>query len=358
MATNAVMRRPAGAIAIVRDGAARVAHAPAVLLGAWLVLVATTLPFAGALHGAIERDLGHSLAATTAAHGVNWDWWQEFIYRQPEQATTFTPSIIGGAVVLRNASNLLDMVAPSRTVFVAITVYLVAWAFFAGGIIDRYARRRRVGAHGFFAVCGVFFWRFLRLGVLAGLAYALVLGPLHTLMFDALYRWLTRDLAVERTAFIWRVTLYLAFLWILGAVMVVFDYAKVRAVVEDRRSMIGALAAAMRFVRRNATDAVTVFLVNVTMFVLVAAVYMIAAPGAQGGDGWLVLVLLVGQAYVLARLFVKLMFYASAIALFQDRLAHAGFTAAPAPVWPDSPAAEAIANAIPSRPDDAPDRPE
>jgi len=36
--------------------------------------------------------------------------------------------------------------------------------------------------------------------------------------------------------------------------------------------------------------------------------------------------------------------YASAIALFQSRLAHAGYAAAPPLEWPESPAAEAVAN--------------
>jgi len=35
-------------------------------------------------------------------------------------------------------------------------------------------------------------------------------------------------------------------------------------------------------------------------------------------------------------------FWASETALFQGRLAHAGYVAAAKPVWPDSPAAEAI----------------
>jgi hypothetical protein len=37
--------------------------------------------------------------------------------------------------------------------------------------------------------------------------------------------------------------------------------------------------------------------------------------------------------------------HASGIALFQSRLAHAGYTAAPPQEWPESPAAEAIVNA-------------
>ena len=50
----------------------------------------------------------------------------------------------------------------------------------------------------------------------------------------------------------------------------------------------------------------------------------------------------VGQLYVLARLWIKLTFWASETALFQGRLGHAGYVVRAAPAWPDSPAADAI----------------
>ncbi len=50
----------------------------------------------------------------------------------------------------------------------------------------------------------------------------------------------------------------------------------------------------------------------------------------------------VGQVYVLARLWVKLMFWASETALFQGRLGHAGYVVRAQPTWPESPAADAI----------------
>ena len=53
---------------------------------------------------------------------------------------------------------------------------------------------------------------------------------------------------------------------------------------------------------------------------------------------------LVAQIYIVARLFLKLEFIASQTALFQASLAHVAYTAAPAPVWPESPAAEVIAS--------------
>jgi hypothetical protein len=50
----------------------------------------------------------------------------------------------------------------------------------------------------------------------------------------------------------------------------------------------------------------------------------------------------VGQLFIVARLWVKLAFWASETALFQSRLAHAGYVARRLPTWPESPAADAI----------------
>lgn len=50
----------------------------------------------------------------------------------------------------------------------------------------------------------------------------------------------------------------------------------------------------------------------------------------------------VSEAYLLLRLWAKLVFYASEISLFQALLAHADYAAAPLPIWPESPSAEAI----------------
>ena len=70
--------------------------------------------------------------------------------------------------------------------------------------------------------------------------------------------------------------------------------------------------------------------------------YAAVAPGA-GGIGWTMWIgFAIGQLYILARLCVKLIFWASETALFQGRLAHAGYVAAAQPVWPDSPSAEAL----------------
>ena len=149
-------------------------------------------------------------------------------------------------------------------------------------------------------------------------------------------------MTVERTAFLIRLAMYGLFGVAVAVCTVVFDYSKVRAVVEDRRSAIGAIAAALGFLKRHAGAAVGLFLLNFALFAASVVVYGLVAPGAgrAGLTMWLGFAL--GQAYVVARLWVKLVFWASETALFQSRLAHAGYVARPLPTWPDSPAADAI----------------
>jgi hypothetical protein len=325
-----------------RDGMRRVNSAPAVLLGMLVLTFLVALPLGLTLAAMLREHLGASMAADQAAAGVNSWWWQEFSEQARGVGTTFTPSILGFGAVMDNLSALLDNRGRAAAVAGTATAYVLLWVFLAGGIVDRYARNRKLRASGFFAACGVFFFRFLRLAVIAGVLYYLLFAHLHPLLFSSMYGWITRDFSVERDAFLVALALYALFGAILIVVNLLLDYAKIRAVVEDRRSMIGAFLAGVRFARRHAGAALGLYLLNGALFVLVLVVYAVVAPGA-GSAGWSMwLGFLVTQAYLLARLWVKLLFYASQTAFFQGALAHAEYTARPVAVWPESPAAEAI----------------
>ena len=325
-----------------RDGIRRVSLAPAVLAGVLIATLLAALPLGLVLRASLRTHLGDSVEAEAAASGVNWDWWQEFSAQATGLGTTFSPSVIGFGVALDNLSSILDN-RPTAGVLVGVaTAYLFLWIFLVGGILDRYARQRPTRVAGFFSACGVYFFRFLRLGVVAWLAYAALFGFVHGWLLNDFYGWATNDFTVERNAFLVRAALYLLFGTLLIACNLILDYAKIRAVVEDRRSMTGALLAGWRFVTRRPLKVCGLYALNGLLFLLVLAAYAAAAPGAGGTGGSMWLGFLIGQLYILARLWTKLLFYASQTALFQGELAHAEYTAAPQPVWPESPAAEAI----------------
>lgn len=329
-------------MAFLFDGLTRVKRAPALLAGVFVLTFVLAVPLALTLRGMLQDHLGRSLAANDVADAVNYDWWNEFTLQTSGLGTTFTPSVIGFATVLDNLSGIADARVQIVPVAGAIALYLLGWVFLSGGILDRYARQRPIGAAAFFSACGVYFFRFLRLTVIAGLVYWYLFGVVHQWLFAEQWASLNRELASERTAILWRFGFYALFVVLLAIVNLIFDYAKIRAVVEDRRSMIGALGAALGFIRRHPLKVAGLYVANTLLFLVVIGLYALMAPGAGGAGASIWVTFVIGQVYLLARLAVKLQFIASQTALFQRSLAHASYVANPVPSWPESPTVEAL----------------
>ena len=320
------------------DGLMRVKRAPWLVIGLWLSTLLLALPLSLALHELIGEHLGGSMAAQSAADGMNYDWWNEFLAQSTGVGKTFVPAILGFAAILQNLSGVADASGPPSPVMWVVAAQLLVSTFVIGGVLDRLARDRAVGAGAFFSACGVYFLRFLRLSVATVAAYAFLFITVHGWLFGYVYERLLVDLTVERTAFFYRLGLYAVFGALVLLANLLFDYAKVRAVVEDRRSMIGALSAGIRFVRRNLGATLGLYALNSLAFLAVIFLYYLAAPGAASST----LAFAVGQLLIVLRVIVRLQFAASQTALFQGRLAHAGYVARPVAKWPESPAAEAI----------------
>jgi hypothetical protein len=337
-----------GARRAFRDGIRRVNGAPVLLLGLAAMTLLVALPLSIALRGMIEAHLGSSAESELAAERANADWWEEFTAQASGLGTTFTPSIIGFAAVLENTGGLLDNRPLAATIAGATIGWLVLWSFLTGGAIDRYARGRPTRAHGFFAACGTHVWRFFRLGIMSCAVYLGLFGPIHGWVLQDGYALLTRDLTSERSALAVRVGGYVLFAALLAACSLLFDYARVRIVVEDRRSAIGALLASMRFLARHPRAVGCLCLLNAAALAALVAGYAALAPGAPGSGLRLLVALGLGQAYILGRHYVKLLIYASETALFQGALAHAAYTASPLLIWPDSPAVESLTSAEPA----------
>lgn len=339
MAFSSDARPRTPVLAAFIEGWKRTLAAPVIVLGVLAATFLCALPLAIVLHGEIQTHLGASLQADAAARGWNAGWATEFSQSHPGLGATFTYEILGFGGTIANISAWLDREPVNLALAGAIAAYIGVWIFLSGGLLDRFARARPIRTAAFFAACGVYFTRFLRLAVIAGGVYWALFHWLHPYLFVRLYdRW-TRDMTEEGHAIGLRAGLYAAFLLALMLVNVVVDFAKVRAVVEDRRSMLGAIAASLRFLRRRPFRAAGLYLLNALALLVILRLWYSLAPGAATPN-WAALLL--GQLYLLLRLWAKLAFMASEIAFFQGELAHAGYTAAPLPVWPDSPAVEAI----------------
>lgn len=291
------MTRPgeAGTGDALRQGAARLMRAPAVLAGTILLAALFTVPAAAGAREALWRHAGSVWSLWLLGCGplvvAAWDY-----ARAPW---------VGSGELLRA---------------------LVFWSLVSGGVIDRYARDRPTRGRGFFAACGGHAPAMLRLALVA-----LALN-------GGLALWLYPRVDSSRGVFV-------VLTAVLFAISAAITYAQVRIVIEDRRSAIGAVLAAVRFVRRNPAALVLHALLAAACGALKLALVNLLS---QTGDLTMVGVG-AAEALIVGQYALILLSWAAAATLFQSRLAHASYTAGPPLEWPDNPAAEAIANGAAQR---------
>jgi hypothetical protein len=210
--------------------------------------------------------------------------------------------------------------------------FTTLWIVLGGGIIDRLARDARSSSRRFFAACGACALPLVRLALLYLGACWFILARVSP--------WLAgrADGAGDAA----RMALYGVLALLLFALALVFDYARVRLVIEDRRSAIGAIAAGARLIR--ARPAQTLLAQALFWFLTVAWISsgrLLAGALATDWTTWpsFAIVLL----FMLVELLLKLALTGTQASIYQDALASAGWVARADPAWPDDASANPAA---------------
>lgn len=318
------------AISAIRTGVARSFGAPRLLLLLWVVNLAVALPLTVVLGAAIQDSIGHSVRADRLAAGFDTVWHSELEDQARGIETTFDPSRVGVGAFLDNleawwTGRLLTGGSSSFPGIVAVGVlYALLWAFLLGGVLQRFARPEgfegQVLSQVFFGNCGRFFTRFVRLALFSGVLYLAIYG-LARLYFGTLGRW-TRDVTSETTVLIWVLVGAAGVVTLLILVRMLFDLAKVMAVLEDRHGMLVTLWAALRVLVTRPWSFLGLYLGLGLAWLLLLGLYALLAPNA-GPTGWLglVLALLLAQAVLAAKIGLRLSLLAGEMALYRDSLA-------------------------------------
>ena len=291
-------------------GLRRVAAAPSILFVAYGVTLAVVLGMQ-LVPGGVGAVHPRPAAAVGALAGI------------PHM---FGPGLVGFQAVL---STLGDLYAgwPLGAANGIAAAGVAAWTFLAGGILDRLARQQKRGGSAFFATCRHHFWPLARLAAVAGAVYWFLFGELYFWLLGGSSGAPARLPTVSADAAPLRSALQVMFGAGLAGVGLLFDYARVRAVVEDRRSMVGALLAAFRFVRRRPVAVAGLWLMNAALAAAALAAWTLAAPGPGAVSPAMRGAFLGGQLCIAAQLCTQLVAWGSQTAYFQDQLAHAAYVA-------------------------------
>jgi hypothetical protein len=194
--------------------------------------------------------------------------------------------------------------------------YLLLNTLFAGGILEVFASEDgRFTMRRFWAGCGAYFWRFLRLLLISALFYGaayfiyfLISKPIDAAARQAAEYW---PIFSERWAAMAMLALLFAF------VNMIFDYAKISTVVMGRRKMFREAISATRFALRNFFSVYSLYwLIGLVGFGVFALLAWLRAAVNQRSILAVMLAILLAQAAMAARMWARLAFYAAELDLY------------------------------------------
>jgi hypothetical protein len=297
----------------------RVVTSPGLIIWLWLVNFLVALPLVWVMTSSLSSAIGGSLVDENLTASFDMDWYGEYEAEAKGLETTFTPTVVGMGAFYNNLEawlygDLFDMFPGLVGIGV---LYILIWALFLGGVLDRYSGSEGMFNLGrFFSNGGRFFFRFLRLTVLSGVLYYLIYR-----LAGWLFAWVeatTLDVTVERTVFIYTVLVAVAVAFLLTLVNMSFDYAKIVTFKEDRRSMLLAALRGIGFVLRRPFKTMGLYYTLVILGALLLGAYATIAPGADQSTMVAVIwAFAIGQFALVAKLVLRLWFYAGQMALFE-----------------------------------------
>ncbi len=291
------------------SGLGAVLRAPLTVIAAAVLTFVTAIPFALVLGERVQRALDDQPPIMLGSEEIDADWWLEFRRHAEGLEATFTPAIIGFAAPLSNLSALLDGDAPAAAMLWPIALAIVTWSLLWGVAIERF---RRGGSRRAGALIGAGLRslpRFIVIALVAAAVQLFLYLTVHRLLFDVVFPAATARIANEPAAFMVRVGLYLIFGLFVAAVMLAADYSRIASALRSSTSGIA-------FVRAHWRSALA--LLAVVTIVLAVFLVLYGVGEAYGGSrvaGWRGVV--IGQAFVLLRIAMRLVTIASEVRLFE-----------------------------------------
>jgi hypothetical protein len=196
-------------------------------------------------------------------------------------------------------------------------IYLLLNTFFAGGIIEVFAADYgHFTMRRFWAGCGAYFWRFFRLMLISLFFY----GGAVFIYFVA--RGMVSSAAAQATSYEsflyhrWGSLLLLVVM--LGFVNMVFDYAKIRTVVEDSRSMLRETFSALGFSLRRLFSVSALYSI-IAVIGLVLFLFLVRLRNSidQSSVLSVIAAILLGQTAIAARMWTRLTFFAAELDFYR-----------------------------------------
>jgi len=287
----------------------------------YLVNLAFSLVLAVPVYEAIKDSLGRSQAGERMARGFDYQWWEEFRDKSHGPAATYGPSIFGRGALLNSLESLVGMrlgTLPSGVLLILI-VYIIIHAFLAGGLLGSYAQESPgFRLRGFLGEAIRYFPRFLGL-MLFSWVFFYAVGFVLNARLSALLERISHGALTERTPFFAGLAVSLIVWVLMMFIQMVFDYARIKTVLESRTNIFRAAWEGLALVLRHplATFGLYYLLFIVTAILSVAYV-LLKETIVQSAAAGVLLAFVLQQVFILALVGLRCWTYAGQLHLARN----------------------------------------
>jgi len=272
------------------------------------------------MYHSLKDSFGNSLVGERMAKGFDYLWWEEYRDEARGLETTFTPSIIGKGAILNNLEGLIQLRVFDLPPVVLIfgILYIILHTFLAGGILSIFRKGEfKFSMKAFFKGAGSHFFRFFLLMLFSGVFF-LIIGQGVKMGFDSILESVQDSAFSEITPFylglVFSAVLFFLFLF----VQMVFDYGRIKIILEDSPNVLESTAGAFGFVFRHLGSTLGLFYLLFLVQILFTLFYiLIQGIIPQSSFLGVALAFLFQQIFIFGLIGIRCWLYSSQMELYR-----------------------------------------
>lgn len=273
------------------------------------------------VYTSLKADISDRAVREALEQNFDYEWWSSFNYQAEGLEKTVRPALSSGFAPLFDNLELLVTGKFSEfglVIFIWGLAMVFISAFFNGGVIGLYADEKRTfSVSRFFSLSGFYFHHFFALALTMLLVMLIFYKTLHPLILHA-----ADQLAGGSSANVWMVNsfAFLLLLIIIFFIKIVFDYAKIILVVENKQSSWLCIWLAVKFVGRHLHKTFGLYLLLSAIGLCLALFFGFLLDILNASSLFVLLtVILIQQVFIFIKIGLRFAFYASQLELYRQR---------------------------------------
>ncbi len=272
------------------------------------------------MYHSLRDSFGAGTTADNMLNSFDYLWWEEFRDQNEDLETTFTPAIIGKGALLTNLEHLTTFrflsLPPVYLIFGFI--YILFHTFLAGGILSVLnPENPGFSLRLFFSGAGNFFISFIIYMILFWFFLFVLIGSVNSWFHQILSR-ISRNAYSEIMPFFFELASSAVVLFLIFFFHMVFDYARIKTVLTDRKTVLKNTVSAFKFVMKNLGSTLGLYYCIGATALLFSIVYIgLASLIIQSNLLWITMGFLVQQLFIFGIIWIRCWLYAGEMELYR-----------------------------------------